>query len=373
MEFGSQRKRVSLLPRLLEDGIPLPLWLFQAELRDAPIARRRERGETPRSGRGKTPVDAHSRRDAGRRGARWLLIPSCRWRSGLVSLALSAGGCAGWWDEVSSRDFHFKDVFKKAPDPMWVIQNSPDGDKKAKALRSLKEPATHGGTQQEQDTVVQVLAWTAANDPQAICRMAAIDTLRHFRDPRAVEALKDAYYRADGVSSAGNRAPRDPAQNGFPQDTASIIRTGVLAALGDTGQPAAVDLLVKALLEPPVEGNEIEKQQKQDERTAAARALGHFPQYQSTEALVTVMRSTPDVALQHRAGEALVKITGKDLPPEPQVWDDFLHNPANKDALAGNGVFDKFLHLFSAPTEQASEVGGQRSEVRDQRSEVRGQ
>jgi hypothetical protein len=279
-----------------------------------------------------------------------------------VSLALSAaaaGGCAGWWDEVSSRDFHFKDMFKKAPDPMWVIQNSPDGDKKAKAFRSLKEPAQNGGTQQDQDTVVRLLTWTAANDPQAICRIAAIDSLRHFRDPRAVEGLKDAYYRAAGVSSSTPRASRDLAPNGFPQDTASIIRAVALTALGEAENPAAVELLVNALISPQETGNEIEKQQDQDERMAAARALGHFPQYQSTEALVKVMRNTPDVGLRHRAGEALVKITGKDLPPEPQVWDDFLHNPANKDALAGDGVFDKLRHLFSGPTEQAEPKSGQ--------------
>jgi hypothetical protein len=271
-------------------------------------------------------------------------------------LALSAGtagGCAGWWDEVSSRDFHFKDMFKKDPDPMVVLQTSTDGDKKAKALRALKEPAQNGGSQQEQDTVVKLLVWTAANDPQAVCRIAAIDTLRRFRDPRAVEGLKEAYYRADGISSAGQAAHKDPSVNGFPQDTASIIRTVVLTALGDSTQPAAVDLLTKALLEPPVEGTETEKQQKQDERTAAARSLAHFPQYQSTEALVSVLRGNPDVALRHRAGEALVQITGKDLPPDAQAWDQFLHDPAHKDAFAGPGVLDKFMHLIGGPTEQA--------------------
>ena len=63
----------------------------------------------------------------------------------------------GFPDEVTSRDFKIKDVFKPAPDPLWVIRNSPDGDKKSKALRALREPLQHGGTQQEQDVVVQVL------------------------------------------------------------------------------------------------------------------------------------------------------------------------------------------------------------------------
>src|SRR5262249_14119315 len=143
-------------------------------------------GDTPR--RGRTPVHAHARSNAGSGRGRAKALPRCaRWL--LVPLALSAGaagGCAGFWDEVTSRDFHFKDMFKKAPDPMWVINNSPDGDKKAKAFRSLQEPAQVGGSQQDQDKIVKLLTWTAANDPQAVCRLGAIDALRRFRDPRAV-------------------------------------------------------------------------------------------------------------------------------------------------------------------------------------------
>jgi hypothetical protein len=300
------------------------------------------------------PVLAQARRRNGKSGrgrgdalsrcARWLLVP----------LALSSGalaGCAGWWDEVTSRDFHFKDMFKKAPDPMWVIQNSPDGDKKAKAFRALKEPAQNGGTQQEQDVIVRLLIWTAANDPQAVCRLAAIDTLSRFRDPRVVPGLEDAYEKATGVATANRAAPTDPTQR-FPQDTTLIIHSVVLTALGKTGQPAAVPFLAAKLNQPP--GDEGSQQLVLDERIAAARALSHFPQYQATEALVKALRTSPDVALRSAAQQSLVQITGKDLPPDAQAWDNFLHQSPNLDAVAGSGnVFDKFLHRITGPTENA--------------------
>jgi hypothetical protein len=283
----------------------------------------------------------------------------------LVSLALSSGalsGCSLSWDDVTSRDYHFKDAFKKAPEPLWVIQNSPDGDKKAKAFRALKEPLQNGGTQQEQDVVVRLLVWTAANDPQAVCRMGAIDALRRFHDPRAVEGLVDAYYHANGLAAgeASRTVRTDPTQQGFPQDTESVIKTVALTALGDAaavqdarGQAAAVKVLVDALVAAAPEKNVGEQQQSLDERLAAARALGHYPQYQSAEALVKALR-TPDVALRNRARESLVKITGKDLPPDAVAWDEFLHKPPAQEAVAGTGnVFDQFIRRISGTTENS--------------------
>jgi hypothetical protein len=300
-------------------------------------------------------VLAQARRGNGRFGrGRGGALPRCA-RGLLVPLALSCGalaGCAGWWDEISSRDFHFKDMFKKAPEPLWVIEHSPDGDKRAKAFRSLKEPAQNGGTQQEQDKIFHLLAWTAAHDPQAVCRLAAIDTLSRFRDPRTVAALKDAYYAAPGVAASSLPASKDPTVQGFPQETQDVIQLVALAALGNTGQPAAVDLLVQKLNQPP--GAESDRQRVLDERIAAARALSHFPQYQSTEALVKVLRNSQDVALRNSVNKSLVTITGKDLPPDAQAWDDFLHQPSRSDAVAGRGnIFDNLFHHVSGPTENA--------------------
>jgi HEAT repeat protein len=255
--------------------------------------------------------------------ARWLLVP--------LALAAATAGCTGFWDEVTSRDFKMKNLWEH-PDPLWVVQNTTDGDKKAKALRSLREPLANGGTQEEQEVVVKTLVWSATRDEQPACRQAAIDALRHFRDARAVDALKDAYYQSTR----------------FSPETAAILRCQALAALGDTGQPGAVELLLSVLREPPVEGSEVDKQQKTDERIAAARALAHFPQPQPAQALVAVLRTSPDVALRNNARQSLVQITGRELPPEAQPWEDYFRKHGDKDAFAGPpSNFDKFIHLIS--------------------------
>jgi HEAT repeat protein len=256
-----------------------------------------------------------------------------------VHTAVVAGGlsgCANFWDDVTSRDHKFGDMFRKQPDPREVLEKSTDGDKRARALRSLQEPLAHGGTQQDQDATVELLVRTATRDPQVWCRQAAIDTLRHFHDPRAVEALKSAYYTADA----------------FPPEASGPLRCQILAALGDTGNPSAVELLVKVVRQPPAAGPEIEKQQTTDERIAAARALGHFPEAQSTEALVTVLRTEQDHALRDRSCEALVKITGKDLPPDAQAWEDYLHHGTTKES-PGSGLRDGFLRLISGTSSEA--------------------
>jgi HEAT repeat protein len=275
-------------------------------------------------------VDTQARPDAGsgRQRGRWLLAAP-------VLACASLAGCAGWWDEVTSREFKFKEVFHRKPpeDPLTVVEKDPDGDHRAKALRALKEPLQHGGSQADQDKFVQVLVSTATTDRQAVCRVAAVETLSTYRDPRAAEGLKEAYYRASS----------------FNPDTAAVLKCQVLEALGKTGQPATVEFLVKVLREPPVEGSEADRQQKTDERIVAARALAHFSDPQATGALVGVLRTDQDVALRNRARDALEQITGKDFPADARAWEDFLNNrPGNSDALAGKGgIFDKFLRLTS--------------------------
>jgi hypothetical protein len=261
--------------------------------------------------------------------------PAARSRCLLALLALGClahAGCANFWDEVTSRDFHFKDVFAQRPDPLWVVRNSPDGDKRAKALRALQEPLAHGGTAEQQEVVVPVLLYAAAKDTQPLCRLAAVQSLRTFKDPRAVEGIKDAYYRAGS----------------FNPETANVIRCQALEALGETSSPAAVDLLVQVLREPPVEGPDPDRQQKLDERIAAAHALGHFKSYQATEALVGVLRTDQDVALRQRANESLQAATGKDFPADARVWADFLHQPGNQEALAAQpSLPHKVIQLIS--------------------------
>lgn len=237
-------------------------------------------------------------------------IGRSRWLLGAAAAALlSLGGCA-FLDDFSFKRFNFED-FRDPPEPLVVIRNSKDGTKRARALRCLKEPLTHGGTKEDQDVVVSVLVYTAAHDPQATCRMAAIDTLRAFKDARAVDGLKDAYYRAGS----------------FNPEVANVLRCQALQGLGETGQPAAVETLVRVLREPPSEGPDQDRQQKLDERMAAARALGHYRQYQATAALVDILRKEDDVALRACAHESLVSSTGRDLPADAKAWGDYLEDP----------------------------------------------
>jgi len=252
----------------------------------------------------------------------------CRLAGWVAALCLFQAGCT-FFDEFSFR--HIKeDYFTPDPDPLTVIRDSSDGNKRAKALRALREPNGNGGAKQDQDAIVKILTHCAANEPTALCRMAAIDALRSFKDARAVAAIKDAYYRAGS----------------FNPETAVVLRCQCLSALGEMGNPAALDLLVRVLREPPVEGPDQDKQQKLDERIAAARALGRFRQEQATGALVTVLRSEEDVALRTCAHESLVSATGKELPADAEAWNQFMQNKDSKSPTVREPSFgDKILKL----------------------------
>ena len=285
----------------------------------------RERG-TAVDDQGRRHPQARPRRAPGALGAALVLLP----------LACGSGGCTGFWDEVTSRDFHFKEVFQPRPDPLWVINNSPDGDKRAQALRALREPLPNGGTREEQDVVLLTLASRAESDPQVLCRLAAIQSLRTFKDPRAVDALRKAYY------AASHFAKTSP-------EGVSVLHCQAIEALGDTGSPAAVDLLVKILREPAVIGPGVDRQQEMDERIAAARALGHFKHYLAAETLVAVLQKERDVALRERANESLQRMTGKEYPPDATVWAEYLHHP---DQAPPDGArwTKKVLELVSFPS-----------------------
>jgi hypothetical protein len=278
-------------------------------------------------------VERH--RSAGRRSR-----PAVRnliWR-GLLWGGLAWGalpGCTSYFDNVlTNKQAPWGTTFRPAPDPLQEILNNPDGDARSWALARLEEPAQHGGTRQEQDKVLSLLAQHAAQDKLVPCRLAAIGTLGTFRDPRAVQALEEAYYQAGS--------------QGIAPDHASIIRSQTLRALGQTHSPAAVDLLVKVLREPAVEGSSVEKQRRLDERIAAARALGNFNHPEANGILVNILRDEKDVALRYRAHESLQQATGRGYPADAAVWADYLEG-RNPDARrAGTpGFVDKMIGLIS--------------------------
>jgi hypothetical protein len=258
----------------------------------------------------------------------------CIVHSALIACTLS--GCASFWDDITSRDFKFKDMFKPAPDPMWVIRNSKDGDKKSRALRSLKEPLQHGGTQQQQDVIVNLLVRSVTIDTQPLCRLAAISALQDFKDPRAAPALMDAYERASYF------------QRDRPE-AMETIQEQALQALGVNGNPVAVDLLVRILKAPPGSGPSGDKQNDLNQRIYAARALAHFPQYQAAEALISVLRTEQDVALRDRATESLREITGQDLPVNAEAWSEFMHKSGIEALAKKPSLADKLIKLVSFP------------------------
>jgi HEAT repeat protein len=214
---------------------------------------------------------------------------------------------------VTSRDFSWKSWFNK-PNPLIVLRDSSDGDQRAKALRALQEPKLYGGSDADQDAILQILTTAAAKEKQPLCRLAAIQSLGHFKDPRGLKGLTEAFYNASA----------------FSPETATVIRCQALTAMGETGNPAAVELLARVVREPPAEGTENEKQQTIDVRIAAARALGKFSHYQATEALVRVMQTEKDIALRDRAYESLQAATGKKLPPDGKEWEQLLHQASYK-------------------------------------------
>jgi HEAT repeat protein len=206
------------------------------------------------------------------------------------------------WDDVTSRDFRPKSLFNR-PDPMTVLRESSDGDARAKAMRSIKEPRQVGGSDAEQEEVIRLLTTSAVGDAQPLCRMEAVKALGRFRDPRAVTALISAY------EAAGQ----------MPADVSGAIQGQALAALGETKQPTAVAFLVRASQKDlPADASDRDRQQARDIRLAAVRALRNFEgSNEVATATAQLAQSDKDVALRDRARETYVKVTGNDPPNNP--------------------------------------------------------
>jgi hypothetical protein len=254
-------------------------------------------------------------------------------------LPLVSLGCANFWDEVTDRNFEFQSLFSK-PNPYLVLQDSNDGTKRAKALRALHEPNQHGGTPADQETVVKILTTAAVSEHTAVARMAAIEALGKFKDPRSTDALIAAYYAADKYRTTHGEVIK------YPVDMAAMLRCQSLDALGRQGNPKAAEHLITVLKQPPARGAEIDKQMVMDERIAAARALAKFPDPQAEQALLNVMKTEKDIALRDRAHESLQVATGKKLSADDvQAWENVLHPSGPQNALAGKDQPERVKQL----------------------------
>jgi hypothetical protein len=254
-------------------------------------------------------------------------------RRGLLALALAGlCGCSSTWDEVTSRDF-FSNL--SAPkDPLQVATSGTDADRRADALRSLKEPKQHGGSDEQQKQVFDLLHKTATTDRHPRCRWAAIQTLGRFKDPAAVRAIEAAYDQAGGPSADGKvvQSGYMPRSGAFQPGQVSTLRCQALTSLGETGDPQAIDFLVRVLRQPPVEGTEDERKMTLDEKMHAARALGKFKgDPRVTEALLGVLKDERDIALRNCAHDSLQQLTGKRLAIDFKAWDEELHKDAKPE------------------------------------------
>jgi HEAT repeat protein len=263
----------------------------------------------------------------------------------LTLLLASVSGC-GFWDEVTSRDFKFKELWIK-PDALKVLETSKDSDHRAKALRRLKEPKFNGGSDEDQDMVVQLLCTAANTEKHSICRLAAIQTMGKFKDPRVVEGFTNKKgEQVDGLVKAYYNA----SLYGTPPEAVHMLKCAALKSLGETGQPAAVPTLVLALRQPRPDPDKTAgdiRLRVNNELVTAARALGHFNQYQATEALLTVLQKDTDPSIRNRARESLCEATGKDFPADAQVWAEFLHNPPGQQERSDFNPIQKVVNWIS--------------------------
>lgn len=220
----------------------------------------------------------------------------------------------GFWNNMRYR----RELLFNRPPPLEVLAQSQDGDLRARAFRALEEPKAHGGSEQDQARMIELLATAAKSERDLICRLAATEKLGEFKDPRVQPALNEAFY------AAANFKAKDP-----------VVRVAAVQSMAKVGDPAAAQTLTEAMARDPA----------RDVRMAAAIGLGKFQSYQATTALVKVLHDEKDVALRYQAAQSLKQITGKDLPPQADQWDAYLQQkgvgpdqqivrePSNKNLL----------------------------------------
>jgi HEAT repeats/PBS lyase HEAT-like repeat len=258
----------------------------------------------------------------------------------LAVITVISPGCAGTWDKISSRRFREKPIgtLWDNRDPLTVMRDNPEGDERAAAMRKLKEPAANGRSAQEQDEALKLLTDAALNDTSPVVRVAAIDGLGRFRDPRVVKSLTAAYYQSTGTTTPA--AANSPIQQagaritaadryslngptGFAPEITSLLRSRVVESLSNTGSSEAIPMLAQIAT-----GSDKTLEGDRDTRLAAVRGLQTMRSPESVQALskVLTIEKTRDPAMAGRAHEGLVALTGQSLPDDPQKWDQYVRS-----------------------------------------------
>jgi HEAT repeat protein len=232
---------------------------------------------------------------------------------GGVLLGLSLSGCTNFVDDVTAvspeggfwNNLRYRrELIFSRPAPLDVLAKSQDGDMRARAYRALQEPRPHGGSDEDQTRMIELLATAAKSERDLICRLAATEKLGEFKDGRAHQALSDAFY------APANFQCQDP-----------VVRVAAIQGMAKVSDPAAAQTLAEAVARDPA----------RDVRLAAAEGLGRFQSYQATTALVKVLKEEKDVALRYQAAESLKQITGKDLPPQADQWEQYIQGRTGPD------------------------------------------
>jgi len=222
--------------------------------------------------------------------------------------AFSLGGCGHFSEDFWARnengdwwDFSYKwDLaWNQGGPPLKVLAESQDGDLRRRAIMRLIEPSNP----KDLEHYLTILAAAAKSERDVICRIAAVQQLATYRDARATQAIIEAYQ----VPVKGN-------------ETGIMLQLAIVTALGQRKDPAAMDTLLDAL----------NPKNPEDLRAAAAQALGRFPNYKSAEALLASLKQDRNVAVRHEAHESLVKLTGRELPPDAAAWDQAFKQAAEK-------------------------------------------
>lgn len=220
----------------------------------------------------------------------------------LSGAAFTGAGCTGFWEDTREG---ITDFFTR-PDPIAVVtQEEARPDRRARFLNRLTEPSDP----QQRDNVLKLLEHAATRSPYPYERLSAIRSLGRFKDPRAVEILQNAYYQAREFDAVTN----------------NLIKQQALTSLGETGSPAARDLLLRVARAAAEEKDSFEHRLTLDERIAAVRALAHFRDPTVARELLPILRNEKDVALRKRTHQTLQLVTGKNLPDDPEQWEQVIY------------------------------------------------
>jgi len=283
--------------------------------------------------------------------------------AGVVGTCLALTGCAGTLDTVTSRTFRASPLdttyrMVRPEDPLVVLRADPprSGDQRAKAMMRLKEPLVVGLSQTDQDEVIDTLARAATSDPSPVLRLAAIEALGRFQDPRAPGVLMLAYQNAHGrteeatlpVARVPGARPPLATPTGFAPDTATTIRCRVVESLGNNGRPETVSFLA-SIAGSRGTGQGPDGADDRDVRLAAVRGLGHCRHPDAVTALAQVMSAEhgKDTALAGRAHDGLVNLTGQRLPADPERWNQVVQ--AGVTLAPEPGVVDRAVNWVLGP------------------------